>query len=269
MLRKLSIAASAFALASALTSVTAHAGTKEVVAPAVEAPAEEDPVSGTLSLMVDTHFISYGADTWAAGTSWDDPLFHPSLELTLKLGGGFSLIAGTWWDVNDNAETNIGDNIQEIDVWGGLSYATGPVTFTLLYQAWNYGSEVEEIVDFKVAVDTFLSPYILIHGRVDSGAAAGDTGVVGVLGGSYGFEAGPVSFSIPASVAFMTDDFQGGDAGFGYVTVGLSASVPVPFLPGDWSYSAAVNYYHTDDSVIPNNPDDDFVTGTTGLTLSF
>jgi hypothetical protein len=268
MLRKFTTAASAFALATVLSSASAFAGTKEIAPPPVEAPAEEDPVSGTLALMVNTHFISYGADVWAAGLEWDDVLFNPSFELTIDLGGGFGFIIGTWWDVNDNADSNIGDAIQEVDVWAGLSYATGPLTFTLLYQEWMYASDSDRIVDFKVAFDTLFSPYILIHGRVDAGPTP-DEGIVGVLGGSYGFEAGPVSFTIPASVAFATDDYFGGDGGFAYASTGLSASVPLPFLPGEWSFSAAVNYYYTMSDVYPSNPDENIVTGTTGLTLSF
>ena len=31
----------------------------------------------------------------------------------------FNLYAGTWWDVNNNADSSISDAIQEIDVWLG------------------------------------------------------------------------------------------------------------------------------------------------------
>lgn len=266
MIKKACYGALALGLAAVLTPAAQAGTTAKTVVPPVEEK-EEKVVSGTLALMVDTHFVSYGADVWASGTDWDSALFHPSIELSLDLGSGFKFILGTWWDVNDKADSNIADAIQEVDVWAGLGYTVDKWSFTLLYQEWMYASQSERIVDFKVAYDTLFSPYILVHGRVDY--ELGDTGVVGVLGGSYGFEAGPVSFSIPASVAFMTDGFQGGDAGFGYASVGLTASIPVEFLPGDWTLSAGATYYHTDDSVIPNNPSDDFVTGTAGLTLTF
>ena len=268
MLRKLSIAASAYALVAVLSSASAFAGTKEVVAPPVEAPAKEDPVSGFLTLAVDTHFMSYGSDVWAAGNEWNDALFHPAFGLDIALGGGLSFHVDTWWDVNDNADSNIGDAIQEIDVNAGFNYTTGPVTLSLIYGEWMYASDSERVLDFKVALDVPFSPYILVHGRVDAGPTP-DEGIVGVLGGSYGFEAGPVSFSIPLSVAFATDDYFGGDGGFAYVSTGVSASVPVPFLPGTWSYSAGVNYYYTESDVYPNNPDESVFTGTTGLTLTF
>lgn len=268
MLKKLSLAASAFAVAAMLSSSTAFAGMKEVSAPVVEPPAEEDPVSGFLSLMANTHFISYGLDVWGAGMEWNDVLFNPAFGLDIALTDSLTFHVDTWWDVNDNAESSIGDSIQEIDVNVGFIYTTGPVTLSLIYGEWMYANDSERVLDFKIAVDTFLQPYILVHGRVDAGPTP-DEGVVGVFGGSYGFEAGPVSFSIPAAVAFATEDYFGGDGGFAYVTTGLSASVPVTFLPGEWSASAAVNYYHTQDSVYPTNPDSDFVTGTAGMTLTF
>jgi hypothetical protein len=40
--------------------------------------------------------MSFGQDVWAAGNNWDDPLFHPSLELNFDLGSGFTGILGTW-----------------------------------------------------------------------------------------------------------------------------------------------------------------------------
>jgi hypothetical protein len=229
---------------------------------------EEKVVSGVLNLDLNTHFISYGQDVWAAGAAWDDPLFNPSLELTIALGGNFNFILGTWWDVNDNADSSIGDAIQEIDVWAGFSYIAGPVTFKLLYQEWLFASDSERIVDFIVAVDTLLNPSLTVHGRVD-GNGPQEEGVVFVLGIAEGFEAGPFTFNFPLNVAFATDEYHGGDAGFAYVSVGATASVPVPFLPGDWSAHAGVTYYHTDSGVIPTNPDEDFVTGNIGLTLAF
>lgn len=258
--------------ALALLTVSVHAGETEA-APPKEAPpvAETEPkvVSGTLVLQANTHFFSYGADIWAAGNNWNDLVFEPSLELSIDLGKGFNLFLGTWWDINDNDVSSIGNRIQEIDVWAGVGYTTGKWSFSLAYQAWLYLEETEEIVDFKVAYDTFLHPSILIHGRINSGAASGDEGVVVVLGVSEGFEAGPVTFNFPLKVGFMTDGFQAGDAGFGYASLAAEASVPVPFLPGDWTYGVGVTGYYTDPNVVPNNPDDTFVVGSTTLTLTF
>lgn len=249
---------------AALLAPAAFAGSTKTVEPV--APPEEDPfVTGTLSFVVDTHFISYGLDVWGAGNEWNDPLFHPSLELSFNLGGGLSAIIGTWWDVNDNAVSSIGGKVQEVDVWAGLSYTAGDFTYTLLYQEWMYASDSERIVDLKIAYDHFLAPYLLIHARVDNGFGLED-GVVGVIGVGPSIEAGPVTIGFPVSVAFATDEFHGGDAGFAYASVGVTASIP---LFEHVSLSLGVTGYYTDDDVIPSNPDDAFITGTAGIVISF
>lgn len=230
------------------------------------APADQEPfVTGTLSFVVDTHFISYGLDVWGAGNDWNDPLFHPSLELSFNLGNGVSAIIGTWWDVNDNDVSSIGGKVQEIDVWAGLSYTTGDFTFTLLYQEWMYASESERIVDFKIAYDHALAPYLLVHSRVDNGLGL-ETGVIGVVGIAPSIEAGPVTIGFPVSAAFATDEYHGGDAGFAYASVGVTASIPIV---EHVSLTLGVTGYYTDDSVIPSNPDDTFITGSAGLVISF
>jgi len=288
----------AFCTTSAIAGETTTTS-KEVVAP-IETPAEK-VVSGTLSLQANTHFVSYGADVWGSGNEWNDVLFNPSLELGIELGSGFKFILGTWWDVNDNADSSIGNRVQEVDVWAGLGYTTGKLNFTALYQAWMYGSETEQIVDFKVGYDTFLNPFFLVHGRTASGASGGDEGAVFVLGISEGFDAGPVTFTFPVTVNFMTSGFHGksipgspaiaaiapafgvagvdavdaipgsdeADGGFGFASVAANASVPVKFLPGAWTFGVGATYYYTNDDVLPKNVDDTFITGSAGLTLTF
>lgn len=235
-------------------------------APAPVAPAETPFVTGTLSMMVDTHFVSYGQDVWAAGNSWDDPLFHPMLELNFNLGGGASFILGTWWDVNDNAISSIANRVQEVDVWGGFSYALDKWKFTLLYQAWMYAEQTEHIVDLKVAYsDGLLNPFLMLHGRVADDIPF-DTGLVTQLGIGPSKAFGPVTLSLPISVAFDTDNFHGGDAGFSFVSAGVSASYAIS---KHISASIGATYYHTNDSVIPVNPDDDFFVGSAGITVTF
>ncbi len=262
------------AMAATLTlSLGANAGemsTKEVIVEP-EAAVPGSAVSGTLSLDVNTHFISYGADVWGAGSEFRDALFNPSLELVWALPADTSFSLGTWWDVNGNAVSNIGKNIQEIDVWAGLSKSFGAVDATLLYQQWYYASDTEQIIDLILGFDAPFSPSITIHGRPDAGASGGDEGVVTVLGAGYDFEAGPVAFSIPVGVAFATDGFHGGDAGFAYTSVGLQGSMPlgIPSEYGEWALNAGITFYYTDDNVIPNNPDDAFLTGNIGISCAF
>ncbi|MES2706188.1 MAG: hypothetical protein V4726_06235 [Verrucomicrobiota bacterium] len=263
--------------AMALTTAAAFAGTtstpvsdKTVVLPP-PAPVA-DAVTGTLGLNYNTHFISYGQDIWAGGDSFgDNSTFNPSFELNIDLGHGFKGIIGTWWDVNKNVDSDIGDAIQEVDVWAGLGYTVDKWSFSLLYQEWMYASQSERIVDFKIAyADGLINPSLLFHGRVDIDEALGlDTGLVTVLGIAPGAKAGPVTFTFPIQVAADTDGFHGGDSGFSFASAGVTFSVPLKFMPGDWAVNGGVTYYHTNDDVIVTNPDTDFLTGTIGLGLTF
>jgi len=255
-------------------SPACQADTIEVTEPqpagTISEPAESPFVTGTLALTVDTHFISYGADVWGAGDNWDDPLFHPMLELNFDLGKGFTGILGTWWDVNSNAPSSIGDVIQEVDVWIGVAYGYKDFNFTVLYQDWMYAGDIERIVDLKAGYAHWLNPSLTLHFRVDEGASGGDNGLATVLGVAPGTSWKDVSFSFPVNVAFDTDNFHGGDAGFSFASVGAAASVPMKFIPkGDWTFNVGVTYYFTNDDVIPNNPEDSFLTGTAGIVLGF
>ncbi len=261
---------SAAALACGVFANATSAGTYSKPVVAMEEEESSPVVTGSLSLMVNTHFISYGFDVWGAGSSWSEPIFNPAIELNFDLGSGWTFILGTWWDVNDNAVSSIGGSaVQEVDVYGGFGYTTGIVSFTVLYQEWLYGGGSERIVDFIVAFDTILNPSLTIHGRVDGEDLGLEEGIVGVLGIEEGFDAGPVTFTFPAAVAFATDNYHGGDGGFAYASLGANLSVPLPFLPGDWSFHTGVTGYYTNPDVIPTNPDELFLTGNAGITLTF
>ncbi|MFT4546847.1 MAG: hypothetical protein ACI9MB_000792 [Verrucomicrobiales bacterium] len=75
--------------------------------PPTEPKAAGSGFSGVISLDVNTHFISYGADIWGAGSEWADALFNPFVEISFALNDNLTLSVGTWWDVNDNASSNI------------------------------------------------------------------------------------------------------------------------------------------------------------------
>jgi hypothetical protein len=271
-------------VALALTAGSAVAGTEIVAAP-TPAP-EEDVVSATLSLATNSHFVSYGKDVWADGNSMSRMAFNPMLEFAFKLPENFTLTFGTWWDVTNKGDDlflspgipypSIGGNIYEIDLWTGLSYTYEKFTVGVTYQAWIYGDEIENILDVKLAYDTFLSPSLTFHNRLSEGASGGDQGTVAVLGLGYSFEAGPVTFSIPVNVAAtLTDDYNGfgtSDSGYAYTSVGFQASYPLAFLGstyGEWSVTAGITQYWTESDVLPNNPVNDFLTYNVGLTATF
>jgi len=223
-------------------------------------------VSGSLAFTYDTHFISYGQDVWALGNDWGESLIHPSLELNFKLGANLSAYVNTWWDINDLAPSPIGGDIQEIDVNAGFYYTMDKWKFQLGYGAWIYAEQIEHIVDAKVSYnDGLINPFLMLHGRVGDQLSF-DTGLVTQVGIAPGTTLGPVSLSFPVTVSFDTDNFHGGSGGFAYVSAGVGASIPIV---DHLSLALGVTYYHTDDSVIPGNPDSDFVTGSAGLVISF
>lgn len=250
--------------------------------PAPATPAE-DVISGVLKLDFNTHFVSYGLDVWADGSSMSEPTFNPNLELYFALPADFTLTLGTWWDVNSKpggSTSPLGGRIQEVDVYAGLGYTYDKFTVGVTYQAWMYGSDTEDILDIKFAYDTFLAPSLTIHNRLDQGAAAGDEGTILVLGLSHSIEAGPVTISFPFNLAyFLTDDFHnfpvngGSDEGFGYLSIGVGASLPLtPYIGeayGEWALNGGLTYFFTDDDVIPNNPQDNFLTASLGLSVAF
>ncbi len=263
----------------ALTAGVATAGaetttTMSTTSAPISAPSD-DVVSGMLKLDFNTHFISYGADVWGDGSSMSDLGFNPNLELYFALPGDLTLTLGTWWDVNSKGDSPIGGRLQEVDVYAGLSYSIDKLTIGLTYQAWMYGSDTEDILDLKFSYDTFLSPSLTIHHRLDQGAAAGDEGTVLVLGLSHSIETGPLTLSFPFNLGyFLEDDFHGGtDGGFGYASLGVAASLPLaPIIGdsfGDWSLNGGLTYFVTDDEVIPSNPSDSFLTASLGVALSF
>jgi hypothetical protein len=269
-------------LALALATGVATAGTTETTTAPAPAPAE-DVISGVLKLDFNTHFISYGADVWGDGSTMSEPEFNPMLELAFALPADFTLTLGTWMDFvpsSKGGDSPIGGRLQEVDVWAGLSYTYEKLTVSATYQSWMYVSDTEDILDIKFAYDCLLSPSLTVHNRLDQGAANGDEGTILVLGLSHSLEAGPVTISFPFNIAyFLTDDFHnspvagGSDDGLGFVSVGVAATLPLtPYIGdayGDWSLNGGLTYYFTDDDVIPNNPQDDLLTASIGLAVSF
>jgi len=254
-------------VASIALPVLSCAGTVEKAKAAEPAPVASS-ITGNLGLNFDSRFVSFGQDTWGPS---HQPLFHPSLELTKAVTEEFKLILGTWWDVNDQVTSSIGNRIQEVDVWFGGSYTTGALTTTALYQNWMYGGKNEQALELKFAVDTFLKPSLLIHQRLPTGY---EGGTVVVLGAAYDFKAGPVSFSVPAAVSFTTADYwTKGDSGIGFGSLGLTASVPTEFVAKGASFSVGVTGYVTNDDVITYNKgakmNSNFVNLNAGINIPF
>jgi hypothetical protein len=263
-------------LALALVTGTAFAG-EETKPTAMTPAATEDVASAVLTLSANSHFISYGNDVWKDGSSMSELGFNPSLEYTIKLPENFSLILGTWWDVNHKGSPTLGGNIQEIDVWAGVGYSIDKFSVSTVYQAWNYNSGTEQIIDVKLGYDCFLSPSLTFHNRIDEGGSGGADGTIVVLGISHSIDAGPVKISFPANfAAILGDNYYdatgGSDSGYAYTSTGIQATYPLAFMGdtyGEWSLTGGFTHYWTNGPVIPGNPTNVFLTYNFGLVANF
>tara|TARA_B100001093_G_C26547281_1_gene892914 strand:+ start:16 stop:765 length:750 start_codon:yes stop_codon:yes gene_type:complete len=225
---------------------------------------EGGTVSGSVSFDYNSHFMSSGIDVWSTGNSADS-LFQPSASLDFNYGD-YGFYTGVWFDINDEVDSTIGGDIQEVDVWVGGYYTAGAFTFDLALQQWYYGGECEGIVDFTVSYDTVLAPYARLRTRIE-GVGDTDTGSVLEVGGGYDINE---ILSVPFAVAYaISDDFAGGDDGLAYVTTGLGFGYPLEFLTGDWDIHGGVSGFYVPDDYAPGNPDETFLTYSVGMGLSF
>ncbi len=225
-------------------------------------PAQAD-LSAELSLDYNSHFISYGFDVWGDG---DNPegTFNPSLSVEYKLNDALSFNAGFWLDVNDNGGGPF--ETVETDVWIGASYTSGITTASLTLQNWQYGGTSEGILDLGLSFDTFLSPSVTLHKRLDEGASGGFNGTFLVVGAEHTFDFNDqFSLTIPVSIGFALDEFHTTESGYGFTSIGLSANYAINEMT---SLHAGVTYWDTDSEVI-GNAEDSFYSFNAGITFSF
>jgi hypothetical protein len=134
-----------------------------------------------------------------------------------------------------------------------------------------YAGNSERIVDIGIAYDTFLSPSLTIHTRIDEDQGL-ETGAVFVPAVEYAFDISSVTIALPLAVGFVTDDYYVEDeGGFAYVTVGAQASVPLSFIGsqyGDWTFNAGGAYWHSDEDSV-GNEDDDIFAANFGIAVGF
>jgi hypothetical protein len=282
--RRARLGAAAIALAAACG--LAHAQ-DEVVA-------EKSPFSVAMDISAQSHFISYGADVWGAGGKISplsaESTVNTNMTVTLGISDELSVYLNTWTDINNNADDPLGANIQEIDVNIGGTYTVDKTySFTLAHGVWIFGGDEERIIDFIFAyadgdkitksADWSLNPSAVLHWRYDQGAAGGDEGFVLVPGirPSFTFSKEskyPITLGVPVNLGLFTDDFHGGDGGYGFFSAGAVASIPLAFINdtgkyGTWTASAGATFWNTSDDVIPGNPEENFITTFVSVGLAF
>ncbi len=232
-----------------------------------------EKVSASISLDYNSHFISYGANVWGTDTEdiGDEALFNPSASVEFSITDTSAIYTGIWADVNGLADANIGNDVQEIDVWIGYYFSVGEFTFDLAYQAWMYAGENEGIIDFTVSYDAMFSPYLKAHNRVEA-VGSQNKGTIFELGATlYETEYESWSFSFPIAVAFNLDEYHVDDEdGFAYALIGanFSYALPISDAYGAWDIHGGLTYYQTDEDNV-GNPDEGILTANFGVGVSF
>jgi hypothetical protein len=243
-----------------------------------------DHISGNAGISYNSHFVSYGADVWGGGGDFfgdrATTFLWGDLNVTVD---PVTFTFALWSDINNNVPSLIGGHLQEVDYSLGATYAAGPFSLGAAFQQWTYAGDVETVVDFTagyndmgmIAPNFALNPKVVWHIRTDgNGAQPSGSAVVVSIGPTFALGNGGLSLTIPAGVAFfLTDDFQfGNKSGYAYSYIGGSLGMPLSFIPegyGAWSANVDVIAYLTDKDAIPFNPEENFLTGSFGIKVSY
>jgi hypothetical protein len=244
----------------------------------------------SLSLGTDftSHFVSYGADVWGGGNDanpfGEDSTIFVYGTLSLAINDQMGAFVNVWTDNNQNTDDSIGGRLQEVDVNIGLTYTMEKFTFGITHGCWWYAGDEEKLLDFSVAYNDAdmiaegfaLNPSFTAHWRYDKHESQADEGWALIFGIKPTYTINkdsqyPISLAAPINVTFLTDDFYGGDSGLGYVSLGVSASIPLAFVPekyGAWSAGASLTYFCTEEDAIPSNSEQGFFVSALSIGLS-
>ena len=238
-----------------------------------------------------SHFVSFGTDVWGGGANFSPFSAHSVAfahgTVTAAITPQFSAFVNVWSDLNDNVDSGIGGPIQEIDLNMGATYTMDKFTFGATYAYWQFGGGAEKAIEASVSFNDAdmlvkglaFNPSFLAHYRYDvTGDLAEEDACVLQIGisPSWTFLSDteyPITLSVPAALGYFTDPYAGGDgAGIGYVDIGVTAAVPLAFIPkeyGSWTASANLTFYNTPSDDQPGNPRENFFVSTLSLGMSF
>jgi hypothetical protein len=238
-----------------------------------------------------SHFISFGSDVWGGGPNFSPFSAHSTAfahgTVSAKITDQFGVFVNVWSDLNDNADSGIGGPIQEVDLNLGATYTWDKFTFGATYAYWMFAGGAEKAVEISASFNDAdllvkglaLNPSFLAHYRYDvTGDLDEENACVLQVGISPSFTfltdtEYPVTLTIPAAFGYFTDAYASGDgAGIGYVDVGVTASVPLAFIPkeyGSWTASANLTFYNTPSNDHPGNPRENFLVSTLSIGMAF
>ena len=205
---------------------------------------------------------------------------------------------GTWNSFNSEqtGDTDGNDAWFESDLFAGVDFAFGDFTLGVIFTAYTYPNgafdtilEVGGILSYddtklsqKIGLPIPLKPYAAVYFEVDDqnpGASNDIYGEIGIVP-SYTINeksSMPVTLSLPIAIGMSFEDYYltsgGSNEFFGYGSIGLAASVPlpVPTRYGAWTLNASVTYLSlwADSVQIANHDDNDAWIGKVGVAFSY
>jgi hypothetical protein len=265
------------------------------------------PNTGKISL---SGGIDYTTDYYFRGIVQEtkDLVLQPYGGLTFKLYEGktgltgLNLTVGTWNSLHWGPTGLDGAVASDPKVWYESDfYATlaaqlfQDLTFGVTYTAYmspnGFFRTVEEVAfglslnDSKWLGPFALNPSVLLavetNGQADAGA---DKGVYLQLGVAPGFALlsdtkTPISVSVPLTLGLSLSDYYerigvgGSDDTFGYFSGGITAGVPLAFIPADfgsWQLKGGAQFLALGDNLKTVNRNDNFeVISTVGIALNY
>jgi hypothetical protein len=141
----------------------------------------------------------------------------------------------------------------------GFAGGVNLLTVYYFYTSPNDAFTTAQELNFKLSWDDSevspfpVKPWVNLAIETENTAFGSDEGVglqAGVAPTLYATESGSFSLAAPVEVGLSLDDYyeraRGGENAFGYATAGLSASIPLSFIPesaGSWSVGLTGKYY--------------------------
>ena len=236
----------------------------------------------------------------------EDLILQPYGEVSLKLVDqagaltSLSLTGGIWNSLQTGPTGSDSPTASDPKIWyefdGYVRLSAvlwEDLTTYALYTAYtspnNAFGTVQELAlgvsynDAKLLGPFALNPNFLVafelDGQADAGSQKGVYAQIGIAPGYTFFaeSAYPLAVTVPLSVGLSLSDYYefntGSDETFGYFSGGVSASVPLAFIPpafGKWLIKGGVQVLYLDDNLTAiNNGDRTQVIGTLGLVFTY
>lgn len=240
-------------------------GVKESKQVTVVEKAKESWISGDIGVDIYSQYIFHGITLENQGA-----IIQPYADWYFKLyeGEGFlnkaTLNLSVWNSFHSHhTVSSTTEKWYEFDFYGGLSFTFAKhFTISPTYLAYTSPGDyfaTAHTIGVRMAIDDkdwlgplSLQPYVYVEWELDGKGGNGvDEGVYYEAGISPGCTFGNFAFAVPVKAGFGSNDYYAGDAGFGFVSAGVSATYTMSFIPekwGTWSIGGAATYYHFGDA---------------------